>query len=62
MTFVGIDLLHVPRILSLIARRGSERLAKRILSCQEYNSWSVEKDTFFLAKMFLILTKMIDFV
>ncbi|KAI8368321.1 4'-phosphopantetheinyl transferase superfamily [Radiomyces spectabilis] len=32
---IGIDLVHVPRIASLIARRGFEGLARRVLSDEE---------------------------
>lgn len=36
---IGVDLVHVPRIVSLIKRRGSGRLASRILSQEELARW-----------------------
>ncbi|ORX50173.1 4'-phosphopantetheinyl transferase [Hesseltinella vesiculosa] len=33
---IGIDIVHVPRIVQLVSRRGRERFAKRILSQQEH--------------------------
>jgi holo-[acyl-carrier protein] synthase len=36
---IGVDLLHVPRILALLKRRGSRRLALRILSPMELSQW-----------------------
>ncbi|KAL9554325.1 hypothetical protein PS6_003479 [Mucor atramentarius] len=36
MPSVGVDIVHLPRIAALIARRGSDGLAKRILSPTEY--------------------------
>ncbi|EJD01323.1 4'-phosphopantetheinyl transferase [Fomitiporia mediterranea MF3/22] len=39
---VGIDIVHLPRIASLVARRGSERLAQRILSPRELPHWRLE--------------------
>lgn len=32
---IGVDIVHLPRIASLITRRGSQGLAKRILSSRE---------------------------
>jgi holo-[acyl-carrier protein] synthase len=32
---IGVDIVHLPRIASLISRRGSNKLAKRILSSHE---------------------------
>jgi holo-[acyl-carrier protein] synthase len=32
---IGVDIVHLPRITALIARRGKERLARRILSPTE---------------------------
>ena len=36
---VGTDILHVPRISALIARRGSAALASRILHQSEHQLW-----------------------
>lgn len=36
---IGVDVVHVPRIAALIARRGPERFAQRILSNEELHSW-----------------------
>lgn len=36
---VGVDLLHLARLRSVLARRGPERLAARILSCSERVEW-----------------------
>jgi hypothetical protein len=38
---VGIDLLHLPRISSLIKRRGKTKLAMRILSTGELADWEL---------------------
>jgi holo-[acyl-carrier protein] synthase len=32
---IGVDILHLPRLSSLVIRRGREKLAKRILSKKE---------------------------
>lgn len=32
---IGVDLLHLPRISALVRRRGTQRLAQRILSPRE---------------------------
>jgi len=37
---IGVDLVHIPRITSLLRRRNSERFASKILSAQEYNQWA----------------------
>ena len=37
---VGLDIVHLPRIASLVARRGPVRLARRILSSKELAAWS----------------------
>jgi len=37
---IGIDIVHVPRITSLISRRGALRLASRILSTSELSDWN----------------------
>jgi len=36
---VGIDILHIPRIASLVARRTPTKLATRILSPSELREW-----------------------
>ncbi|KAI0786321.1 hypothetical protein C8Q75DRAFT_267302 [Abortiporus biennis] len=36
---IGVDIVHLPRILSLVQRRSAEKLAKRILSTQELADW-----------------------
>ena len=36
---VGIDIVHIPRIVSLVARRTPAKLAARILSPSEFNEW-----------------------
>ncbi|KAK0486884.1 4'-phosphopantetheinyl transferase [Armillaria luteobubalina] len=36
---IGVDVVHVPRIAALVARRGPERFAQRILSNEELLSW-----------------------
>lgn len=38
---IGVDVVHIPRILALIRRRGPELLARRILSQQEIDEWRV---------------------
>ncbi|KAL0077132.1 4'-phosphopantetheinyl transferase [Phycomyces blakesleeanus] len=37
---IGVDLLHLPRLASLVARRGSGGLAKRILSKNEHEMFT----------------------
>ncbi|KAL9536934.1 hypothetical protein MBANPS3_012236 [Mucor bainieri] len=39
---VGVDIVHLPRIAALIARRGSDGLAKRILSTTEYTEFAAK--------------------
>jgi holo-[acyl-carrier protein] synthase len=36
---IGVDIVHVPRILALIQRRKPENLATRILSKRELADW-----------------------
>ncbi|PSR73685.1 hypothetical protein PHLCEN_2v10604 [Hermanssonia centrifuga] len=36
---IGVDIVHLPRISSLISRRGPQRLANRILSKRELTDW-----------------------
>ncbi|EKM59716.1 uncharacterized protein PHACADRAFT_205934 [Phanerochaete carnosa HHB-10118-sp] len=36
---IGVDVVHVPRILALIQRRGPEPFAARILSSLEMQDW-----------------------
>jgi len=36
---IGIDILHTPRIASLVTRRTPTKLAKRILSSSELREW-----------------------
>ncbi|KAI8069841.1 4'-phosphopantetheinyl transferase [Gilbertella persicaria] len=33
---IGVDIMHLPRITALVARRGHDKLARRILSQKEY--------------------------
>lgn len=42
---IGIDILHLPRLISLLSRRGSEAFATRILSSQELRTfeWLAEQ-------------------
>ncbi|KAI9011912.1 4'-phosphopantetheinyl transferase [Phycomyces nitens] len=61
---IGVDLLHLPRLASLVARRGSDGLAKRILSKDEHEVFvskflpsdehSKEQKLMFLAKRWCI--------
>ena len=37
---IGVDVLYVPRILSLMQRQGNARFARRILSDKEYTVWN----------------------
>ena len=37
---IGVDVVFVPRITSLISRRGALRLASRILSVSELSDWN----------------------
>jgi len=37
---IGVDVVFVPRITSLISRRGAPRLASRILSVSELSDWN----------------------
>jgi 4'-phosphopantetheinyl transferase superfamily len=37
---IGVDVVFVPRITSLISRRGAPRLASRILSVPELSDWN----------------------
>jgi len=41
LTGIGVDILYTPRILDLLRRRGSGRLARRILSTDEHQQWSL---------------------
>lgn len=36
---LGVDIVHLPRIASLVSRRTSARLASRILSAAELSEW-----------------------
>lgn len=36
---IGQDIVHLPRIAALVARRGPERFAHRILSRKELDGW-----------------------
>lgn len=36
---IGVDLLHVARLRAVMSRRGSDRLAARILSAGERREW-----------------------
>ena len=41
---VGVDILHFPRLQSLVSRRGREALAKRILHPSEFAQFVVAED------------------
>ena len=36
---IGVDVVHLPRILALLNRRRPDRFASRILSTKEYSQW-----------------------
>lgn len=36
---IGVDVLHLPRVLALIRRRTESRFASRILSAKEFSEW-----------------------
>ena len=36
---IGVDVVHLPRILALLNRRRPDRFASRILSATEYGQW-----------------------
>jgi len=36
---IGVDLLHLPRLRSLLKRRNPQQLASRILSNEELQEW-----------------------
>ena len=36
---IGVDIVHLPRILALLNRRSPDRFAFRILSTTEYDQW-----------------------
>jgi len=36
---IGVDLLHLPRLRSLLVRRNPQQLASRILSKEELQEW-----------------------
>jgi len=38
---IGIDVVHLPRIASLLLRRKPARFASRILSPEEYSQWKL---------------------
>ena len=38
---VGIDVVHIPRIVSLVTRRTPTKLASRILSPSEFSDWKI---------------------
>lgn len=38
---IGVDILHLPRLISLLSRRGSKAFATRILSSQEIRTFQV---------------------
>ncbi|KAF8639948.1 hypothetical protein AX17_001198 [Amanita inopinata Kibby_2008] len=37
---IGVDVVHVPRIVALIRRRDAQKLASRILSSKEVSQWN----------------------
>ena len=41
---IGVDILHLPRISTLISRRGKEAFAKRILSPEEWQEFRGKGD------------------
>lgn len=36
---IGVDILHLPRLISLLSRKGSDAFSKKILSSQELRSF-----------------------
>lgn len=45
---IGVDIVHIPRITALIARRGQQKLAQRILSpleLKEFKSQSIQSSS-----------------
>ncbi|KAG1753968.1 4'-phosphopantetheinyl transferase [Suillus paluster] len=38
---IGVDILHLPRLIGLLNRRGSEAFATKILSSQEFRSFQL---------------------
>lgn len=36
---LGLDILHLPRLIHLVQRRGLDRLARRILTDAERSEW-----------------------
>ena len=56
---IGIDIVHAPRILSLVSRRTPSRLATRILSPSELQQWKKTSPPAFLPPS---TTKQVDAV
>ncbi|BGP24885.1 holo-[acyl-carrier-protein] synthase [Rhodotorula toruloides] len=52
---VGVDVLHIPRLRSLLARRDPAALARRILSRAELDEWSGVKVDDRLSERYLAL-------
>lgn len=52
---IGVDVLHLPRLRSLLARRDPTALARRILSRDELLEWSDLKMDSDLSERYLAL-------
>ena len=37
---IGVDVVHIPRIIALTRRRGVQRFVSRVFSCQEVSDWN----------------------
>jgi hypothetical protein len=57
---IGIDIVHLPRMTSLISRRGALRVASRILSIPELSDWKsspLSSQTRFLVVRYVRITR-----
>lgn len=57
---IGVDILHLPRLNTLLLRRGKEKLAKRILSkteLSEFNQLKGQHDMYLATRYFFIKKK-----
>lgn len=54
---LGVDVVHISRIASLVARRGQQRFAQRILSVEELSDFKIStiSPTRFLAVRYIII-------
>ncbi|KAK7049585.1 hypothetical protein VNI00_005616 [Paramarasmius palmivorus] len=39
---IGVDIVHIPRVLDVLRRRGSDKFASRILSRKEMREWHLK--------------------